>query len=124
MTVTSNINLPESLAADVVALRRDFHMHPELGFEEHRTASIVADRLRALGFDVHTGIAGTGVVGVMRGSQPGRTVMLRADMDALPILEENRHEYRSTIDGKMHACGHDGHVAMLLGAAALIADGK
>lgn len=121
MTVTT---LPEKLLTDVVALRRDFHMHPELGFEEHRTAGIVADRLRRLGFDVHTGIAGTGVVGVMRGAKPGRTIMLRADMDALPILEENSHAFRSTIDGKMHACGHDGHVAMLLGAAELIADGK
>jgi amidohydrolase len=124
MSVTSTISVPEKLFDDVVALRRDFHMHPELGFEEHRTAGIVADRLRALGFDVHTGIAGTGVVGIMRGSAPGRTIMLRADMDALPILEENRHAYRSTIDGKMHACGHDGHVAILLGAAELIADGK
>jgi amidohydrolase len=116
--------VPDKIVSDVVALRRDFHMHPELGFEEHRTAGIVADRLRALGFDVHAGIARTGVVGVMKGTKPGRTIMLRADMDALPILEENAHAYRSTHDGKMHACGHDGHVAMLLGAAQLIADGK
>jgi amidohydrolase len=122
--MTSTISLPEQLVSDVVALRRDFHIHPELGFEEHRTAGIAADRLRKLGFDVHTGIAGTGVVGVMRGARPGRTIMLRADMDALPILEENRHAYRSGADGKMHACGHDGHVAMLLGAAELIAAGK
>jgi amidohydrolase len=122
--MTSTISLPDALIADVVALRRDFHMHPELGFEEHRTSAIVAERLQKLGFDVHTGIAKTGVVGVMRGSRPGRTIMLRADMDALPILEENGHAYRSTFDGKMHACGHDGHVAMLLGAAQLIADGK
>ncbi|HET9096892.1 MAG TPA: amidohydrolase, partial [Candidatus Baltobacteraceae bacterium] len=121
MSVTE---LPENLRSDVVALRRDFHMHPELGFEEHRTAGIVAERLKRLGFQVHTGVAGTGVVGVMRGALPGRTIMLRADMDALPILEENSHAYRSTADGKMHACGHDGHVAMLLGAAELIADGK
>ncbi len=99
-------------------------MHPELAFEEHRTAAIVAQRLQALGFEIHTGIAGTGVVGVMRGTLPGRTIMLRADMDALPILEENEHEYRSRVEGKMHACGHDGHVAMLLGAAQLIADGR
>jgi amidohydrolase len=122
--MTSTNSLPDKLLTDVVALRRDFHMHPELGFEEHRTAGIAADRLRKLGFEVHTGLAGTGVVGVMRGSRPGRTVMLRADMDALPLLEENAHSYRSTVDGKMHACGHDGHVAMLLGAAELIADGK
>ena len=122
--MTGSIIVPEKLTTDVVAVRRDLHMNPELGFEEHRTAGIVADRLRALGFEVHTGIAGTGVIGVLRGSAPGMTVMLRADMDALPILEENRHDYRSCIDGKMHACGHDGHVAILLGAAQLIADGK
>lgn len=122
MTVTAQIS--ESLLTDVVALRRDLHMHPELGFEEHRTAGIAADRLRRLGFDVHTGIGRTGVVGVIKGRKPGSTVMLRADMDALPILEENTHAYRSRADGKMHACGHDGHVAMLLGAAELIAAGK
>jgi amidohydrolase len=114
--------IAESLIADVVALRRDFHMHPELGFEEHRTARIVAERLGALGFDVHSGIGKTGVVGVMGGGRPGRTFMLRADMDALPITEETQHAYRSRTDGKMHACGHDGHVAILLGAAQLIAD--
>ncbi|HLI96298.1 MAG TPA: M20 family metallopeptidase [Candidatus Baltobacteraceae bacterium] len=122
--MTGTISLPEALLSDVVTLRRDIHMHPELGFEEHRTAAIVADRLRKLGFEVHSGIAKTGVIGVMRGIRPGRTIMLRADMDALPILEENAHAYRSTIDGKMHACGHDGHVAILLGAAQLIADGR
>lgn len=122
--MTATFEIPEKIITDVVALRRDLHMHPELGFEEHRTAGIVADRLRALGFDVHTGIAGTGVVGVLKGSKPGRTIMLRADMDALPILEETAHAYRSTHAGKMHACGHDGHVAILLGAAQLIADGK
>lgn len=122
--MTAAIEIPDKIIADVVALRRDFHMHPELGFEEHRTAGIVADRLRSLGFDVHAGIAGTGVVGVMKGAKPGRTIMLRADMDALPILEENTHPFRSTHEGKMHACGHDGHVAILLGAAQLIADGK
>jgi len=116
--------VPDRIISDVVALRRDFHMHPELAFEEHRTAGIVADRLRALGFDVHTGIAGTGVVGVLHGTLPGRTIMLRADMDALPIHEENDHVYRSLVEGKMHACGHDGHVAILLGAAELIANGK
>ncbi len=118
------ILIPPGLSDDVVALRRDFHRHPELGFEEHRTAGIVAERLRALGFDVATGIGGTGVVGVLRGSKPGRTVMLRADMDGLPIHEEVESPYRSASDGKMHACGHDGHVAILLGAAALIADRK
>lgn len=122
--VTTTIEVPRPVAAGVVALRRDLHMHPELGFEEHRTAGIVAARLGALGFDVHSGIGRTGVVGVLHGVKPGRTIMLRADMDALPILEESAHPYRSTNDGVMHACGHDGHVAMLLGAAELIAAGQ
>ncbi|MGZ6146750.1 MAG: M20 metallopeptidase family protein, partial [Vulcanimicrobiaceae bacterium] len=122
MTAVSTV--PQKIVNDVIAIRRDLHMHPELGFEEERTARIVASRLHSLGFEVHAGIATTGVVGVMRGSKPGKTIMLRADMDALPILEENTHPYRSTIAGKMHACGHDGHVAILLGAAQLIADGK
>ncbi len=118
------IAVPDRLIDDVVLIRRDLHMHPELGFAEHRTAGIVADRLRALGYDVHEGIGRTGVVGVMRGTRPGRTIMLRADMDALPMTEEREHTYRSQAEGRMHACGHDGHVAMLLGAASLIADRK
>ena len=118
------IEIPERLADEVILIRRDLHMHPELGFEEHRTASVVAARLRHLGYEVHESIGRTGVVGVFRGSKPGRTIMLRADMDALPILEEGDHTYRSQFDGRMHACGHDGHVAILLGAAALIADRK
>jgi amidohydrolase len=122
--MTTAIEVPKELAEQVVSTRRDLHMHPELGFQEERTAAIAAERLRGLGFDVHTGIAQTGVVGVMRGSKPGRTIMLRADMDALPILEENAREYRSRNDGVMHACGHDGHVAILLGAAELIAAGR
>lgn len=117
-------DIPEKLALDVVAVRRDLHKHPEIGFQEHRTAGIVAERLAALGYEVHRGIARTGVVGVMRGARPGKTVMLRADMDALPITEEGLHDYRSQSEGTMHACGHDGHVAILLGAAALIADGR
>ena len=112
---------PTALIERVIALRRDFHRHPELGFEEHRTAAIVAERLHDLGYDVHTGIAATGVVGVLRGALPGKTIMLRADMDALPIDEENTVDYRSGNAGRMHACGHDGHVAILLGAAELIA---
>jgi amidohydrolase len=112
-----------SLAEAVIALRRDFHAHPELGFQENRTSEIVAARLRELGYDeVHTGIAKTGVVAVMRGARPGKTIMLRADMDGLPIEEENDVPYRSTHAGVMHACGHDGHVAMLLGAAQTIAE--
>ena len=108
------------LFADTVAIRRDLHAHPELAFEETRTAQIVATRLRALGIDVHTGIGGTGVVGLLTGGQPGPTIMLRADMDALPMPEENDVAYVSRNAGVTHACGHDAHVAMLLGAAAIL----
>jgi len=108
------------LFADTVAIRRDLHAHPELAFEEKRTAEIVAARLTALGLDVHTGIGGTGVVGILTGMQPGPTIMLRADMDALPMPEENDVPYASRNAGVTHACGHDAHVAMLLGAAAIL----
>jgi amidohydrolase len=114
------IDVPADVADEVVATRRDLHAHPELGFEEHRTAALVADRLRALGFEVHTGIGGTGVVGVVHGARAGKTIMLRADMDGLPIDEENDVPYRSRTPVHMHACGHDGHVAMLLGAARIV----
>jgi len=114
------IEVPADVEAEVVATRRDLHEHPELGFEEERTAALVAARLRALGFDVHTGIGKTGVVGVLKGDKPGKTIMLRADMDALPIDEENDVAYRSRTAVHMHACGHDGHVAMLLGAARIV----
>jgi len=102
--------------------RHDFHRHPELGYEEHRTAKIIAERLREMGFDaVETGIGGTGVVGVLHGrngpGDEGRAIMLRADMDALPIHELTDHPHKSLTDGRMHACGHDGHVTMLLGGA-------
>lgn len=100
-----------------VALRRDIHAHPELGFEEHRTAALVADRLRHWGIEVYTGIAGTGVVGVLRNGDGPRSIGLRADLDALPLQEENHFAHRSTHDGRMHACGHDGHTTMLLAAA-------
>lgn len=100
-----------------VALRRDIHAHPELGFEEHRTCGLVAERLREWGLEVHTGVAGTGVVGVLRGGTGRRTIGLRADLDALPLQEENRFAHRSRHDGRMHACGHDGHTTMLLAAA-------
>ncbi len=110
---------------ELTAIRRDFHMHPELGFEETRTSAVVAEKLRAFGVDeVHTGIARTGVVGVVRGSAGGsnRAVGLRADMDALPIEEVNGFEHRSRHEGRMHACGHDGHTTMLLGAARYLAE--
>lgn len=120
----SALLVPPSLRDDVISTRRRLHMHPELGFEEVETSALVQRRLRDLGYDVHAGIATTGVVGVMKGSKPGRTIMLRADMDALPLTETSGHAYASATEGKMHACGHDGHVAILLGAAALIADRK
>jgi amidohydrolase len=115
------LDVPQRLLDEVVATRRDLHAHPELGFEETRTAGIVAARLRRLGYEVHEGIAVTGVVGILRGGKPGKTIMLRADMDALPLPEENDVAYKSLNPGKMHACGHDGHVAILLGAAELLA---
>lgn len=108
---------------DMTAWRRDLHAHPELGFEEHRTSAVVADRLREFGVDeVVTGLAKTGVVGVIRGRAPGDAVGLRADMDALPIFEETGLEYASRNQGVMHACGHDGHTTMLLGAARYLAE--
>jgi hippurate hydrolase len=105
--------------ADFTALRRDLHMHPELGFEEHRTARIVCERLAALGIEHHAGIGRTGVVAVIagHGSASGRSVGLRADMDALPMQEENAFAHKSRYDGRMHGCGHDGHTTMLLAAA-------
>lgn len=101
----------------IVSLRRDIHAHPELAFAEHRTAEIVAQRLRELGIETHTGLAGTGVVGRLRAGNGTGSIGLRADMDALPIDEGNDFEHRSRHPGRMHACGHDGHVATLLGAA-------
>ncbi len=107
--------------ADLIAIRRDIHAHPELAFAEHRTAELVADRLSRLGLEVHRGIGGTGVVGVLRAGRGLRAIGLRADMDALPITERNTFAHRSTHQGCMHACGHDGHTTMLLGAAAELA---
>ena len=107
----------EDLVPPLVALRRDIHAHPELGFTEHRTAAIVAESLRELGLEVHTGIGGTGVVGVLRSGSSDRSLGLRADMDALPIHEDTGLAYASQTAGVFHGCGHDGHVAMLLGAA-------
>ncbi len=106
----------------LVAIRRDLHAHPELRYQETRTAGVVAKRLAELGFEVRTGVAGTGVVGLMTGrAGPGPTVLLRADMDALPIQEATDLPFASTHPGVMHACGHDAHVAMGLGAAARLA---
>ena len=104
----------------LVSWRRDLHMHPELGFEERRTSGLVAEHLRGLGYQVHTGIGKTGVIGILEGARPGPTVMLRFDMDALPIQEQNQVAYASQTPGVMHACGHDGHVAIGLGVATLL----
>jgi amidohydrolase len=109
-----------SIREQVVQDRRHLHAHPELGFEEHGTAAFVAQRLQSLGLEVRTGVGGTGVVGTIRGGLPGAAVMLRADMDALPIDEENDVPYRSTNKGVMHACGHDGHTAILLAVARIL----
>ena len=112
--------LIESIAVahdEMTRWRRDIHAHPELGFEEQRTAQIVARKLREFGCEVHTGIGRTGVVGVLRAGNSARTIGLRADMDALPIVEANTFEHRSSHAGAMHACGHDGHTTMLLAAA-------
>jgi amidohydrolase len=111
----------EALRQQLIAWRRDFHRHPELGFEEHRSAGIIADRLRELGYQVQAGIAHTGVVGLLEGPKSGPVVMVRFDMDALPITEENKVEYASQTPGKMHACGHDAHMAIGLGIATLVA---
>ncbi len=104
-------------AASIVAIRKDIHAHPELCFQEVRTADVVAEQLTKWGIEVHRGLGTTGVVGVIRKGKSGRAIGLRADMDALPVLEKNTFIHASQHPGKMHACGHDGHTAMLLGAA-------
>src|ERR1700742_3156688 len=119
------VNRIAALSDDMAAWRHDFHEHPELLYEVHRTAGIVAEKLREFGCDeVVTGIGRTGVVGVIRGRKngSGRTIGLRADMDALPIEEASGVPYASKTPGLMHACGHDGHTAMLLGAAKYLAE--
>jgi len=119
------VNRIADLHPEITAWRRDIHAHPELAYDVHRTAGVVAEKLRNFGCDdVVTGIGRTGVVGVIRGARTGsvRSIGLRADMDALPIEEANEVPYKSTVPGKMHACGHDGHTAMLLGAARYLAE--
>src|SRR5881394_145541 len=113
----------------VIECRRDIHQHPELGNRETRTSKLIADRLRELGIEVKTPIAHTGVVGILKGGKPGRVVALRADMDALPVTEQVDVPFKSTVRttyngqevGVMHACGHDAHVAILLGVAEVLA---
>jgi hippurate hydrolase len=111
----------DDLLEPLIAFRRDIHAHPELGFREHRTAGRIAEQLRALGLEVHEGIGGTGVVAVLKNGSSGRSIGLRADMDALPIHEQTNLPYASQNEGTFHGCGHDGHVAMLLGAAQQLA---
>src|SRR5258708_3601731 len=122
------INRVADLQPDIMAWRRDLHAHPEVQYDVHRTAAFVAERLRAFGCDeVATGFGQTGVVGVIKGRKPAagadvKVIGLRADMDALPIEEATNLPYASKTPGKMHACGHDGHTAMLLGAAQYLAE--
>jgi amidohydrolase len=112
---------PEALREQLVDWRRDFHRHPELAFQEQRSAGIIAQVLRGLGYDIETGVAKTGVVALLSGEEPGPVVMARFDMDALPVSEANETDYVSENPGMMHACGHDGHMAIGLGVATLLA---
>lgn len=108
------------LKDEMIQIRRDFHQHPELGFEEKGTARIISKYLTNLGLKVQTGIAGTGVVGLLSGKNPGNTLLVRADMDALPIQEQKEVQYKSQNNGVMHACGHDGHMAIALTVAKIL----
>ena len=116
------VNRIAALHDDMTAWRRDIHAHPETAFEEHRTSDFVAERLAEFGLEVHRGLAGTGVVGSLRAGASDRAIGLRADLDALHIHENNDFAHHSVHEGKMHACGHDGHTAMLLGAAKYLAE--
>ena len=111
-----------SMAPEIAEWRQTIHANPELGFQEHATSAMVAEKLAAWGIEVHRGIAGTGLVGVLRQGGSGRSIGLRADMDCLPMTEETGLPHASTTPGRMHACGHDGHTAMLLGAAKYLAE--
>lgn len=107
------------LTSSLIELRRDFHKYPELAFEEHRTMQRVAERLREIGIEPRTGVGGTGVIAIIDTGTPGRTVLARAELDGLPVVEANEVDYRSTARGRMHACGHDANMAILLAAAAV-----
>lgn len=123
VVITERIEaLAEKYYPEVVELRHHFHMYPELAFEEFKTAAKVAETLESLGIEVQTGIAKTGVVGLIKGGKPGKTVLLRAGMDALKVNEAADVPYKSMVPGIMHACGHDGHTAGLLGAAMILND--
>jgi hippurate hydrolase len=120
--VTNPIDRIRDWQEELTAFRQDLHMHPELGLEETRTAALVAERLEAMGYEVHRQVGVTGVVGVLRHGTGNRAIGLRADMDALPMTEENDFAHKSTRPGLMHGCGHDGHTTMLLGAAKYLAE--
>ena len=115
------IKAAKEIEADVIRWRRDFHKHPELSFEEVRTAGIIAQHLESLGIETQTGIGKTGVIGTLHGKGEGPTIMLRFDIDALPIQEEADVEFASVYEGKLHGCGHDGHAAVGMGVASLLA---
>ncbi len=121
------MNIKEEVAIlkeELINLRRDFHQYPELGFEEYRTSEIIAKYLEECGLEVKRNVAKTGVVGLLRGNNPGPTILLRSDMDALPVSEENDIPFKSLNEGLMHACGHDGHISMLLIAAKILSKNK
>lgn len=109
---------------EIIKTRRILHQHPELAYHEDRTAKLVSDMLESMGIDVKRGVGGTGVLGVLKGARPGRVVALRADMDGLPVQELSDVDFKSKVDGVMHACGHDTHMAMLLGAARILSESK
>mgnify|MGYP000927233153 CR=1 FL=1 len=117
-------NLSKKYYDRIVEIRHRIHMHPELAFQEHETSKLIANELMRMGIEVQNGIAKTGVVGLIKGEKPGKTILLRADMDALEVQEAADVPYKSKIKGKMHACGHDGHIAGVLGAAMILNDLK
>ncbi|MBM3275679.1 MAG: amidohydrolase, partial [Candidatus Sericytochromatia bacterium] len=124
MTTSSPVALQPDIAAltaELTAIRRQIHQHPEPGFEEVETARLVCQKIAGLDLDIRTGVAHTGVVATLRGARPGKTVLVRADMDCLPVAEENDKPYRSQREGWMHACGHDGHTAVLIGLVRTLA---
>ncbi|MDX2160692.1 MAG: M20 family metallopeptidase [bacterium] len=121
MNYTDMTALADAMRDELIDRRRDLHRHPETAFEEVRTAGIVAQTLSALGLEVRTGVGKTGVIGLLEGAHDGPTVLVRADMDALPIQEENAFAYASQVGGKMHACGHDAHTSIVLGVAKILA---
>jgi len=125
MSAQATLDKIQPLVPELVAIRRDIHAHPELGLEEHRTAALVAEKLKSWGIETTEGVGGTGVVGTIRGKLPGqRSIGLRADMDALALTEQTALPYASQTEGKMHACGHDGHTTMLLGAARHLSENR